>query len=74
MLWGGYARGISSPEVDRGYALNPATERWAEIEAGGGARRGHTAVWTTRGLVVVGGSTATPALFAPETSELGTAP
>jgi hypothetical protein len=75
VLWGGYSRDISSPEVDHGFALDPYTGTWAEIEPGGGARRGHTAVWTTHGLVVVGGNPiATPALFAPETSELGTAP
>jgi hypothetical protein len=72
VVWGGYAHGISSPETERGFALDPDARRWSALTPGGGARRGHTAIWTAHGLLVVGGGpTAAAALFAPATDALG---
>jgi len=63
--WGGYTESYER-ETDAGFMLNPVLGQWRPIQPGGGARRGHTAIWTQHGLLVAGGSpTSQPALFTP---------
>jgi hypothetical protein len=65
IAWGGDTE-TSGRETDAGFMLNPARGQWRALPPGGGARRGHTALWTAHGLVVAGGSpTSQPALFTP---------
>ena len=71
VMWGGYVDGISAGETDAGFALDPSSKQWFQLEPGGRARRGHAAIWTPHGLFIAGGSSAAPVLFTPEAGSLG---
>lgn len=65
IVWGGYGETYEA-ETDAGFQLDLDTDSWRPLPAAGRARRGHTAIWTTHGLFVAGGSpTPTPVLFTP---------
>ena len=68
IVWGGYGETYEG-ETDAGFLLDLGADRWRPLPAGGVARRGHTAIWTSRGLLVAGGSPAsTPVIFSPTDS------
>lgn len=58
LVWGGYGRPGGSPAAVRGAAYDPAADAWRLLPAApdAGTRRAHTATWTGREMVVVGGS------------------
>lgn len=63
VIWGGYTDSYME-QTDIGFLLDPEATRWQPLERGGGARRGHSMVWTTRGLLIAGGSPSSqPVLF-----------
>ncbi len=56
VVWGGsvYSGGVTR-YFNTGGRYDPAADSWAPLTAGGGARGGHTAVWTGSRMIVWGG-------------------
>jgi len=65
VLWGGYVGIDMTTSTGAGLVLDPRTGTWRALEPSSDPRRGHTALWTSRGMFVTGGEPARPMLFRP---------